>query len=166
MHWKGPQSPLSGAAQLDWAAGGALPQPAAVQAEARLGGAHLPRHAPQPALRALRQQGRARRHARPRHPGPQTIFKVIIVTHSLCVQATASSLELQCVPLYTLLLAVSRPPPTVHWLILDIEGAELQVRVSSLYPRPDPCGLSTFPPNSAVTRCCGPSPGTSWTSRW
>ena len=46
------------------------------------------------------------------------------------MQATASSLELQCVPLYTLLLAVSRPPPTVHWLILDIEGAELQVRVS------------------------------------
>ena len=52
------------------------------------------------------------------------------------MQATASSLELQCVPLYTLLLAVSRPPPTVHWLILDIEGAELQVR-GSLWPRPD-----------------------------
>ena len=60
-----------------------------------------------------------------------------ICLNCVCIQATASSLELQCVPLYTLLLAVSRPPPTVHWFILDIEGAELQVRKVGLWPRPD-----------------------------
>ena len=33
--------------------------------------------------------------------------------------------RLQCIPLYSLLAALGRP--TVHWLVLDIEGAELQV---------------------------------------
>ena len=36
-----------------------------------------------------------------------------------------TSLTLQCVPLYTLLLALDNP--TVNWFILDIEGAEYQV---------------------------------------
>ena len=35
------------------------------------------------------------------------------------------TMTLQCVPLYTLLLALGNP--TVHWFILDIEGAEYQV---------------------------------------
>ena len=34
-------------------------------------------------------------------------------------------MTLQCVPLYTLLLALGNP--TVNWFILDIEGAEYQV---------------------------------------
>ena len=34
-------------------------------------------------------------------------------------------MTLQCVPLYTLLLAMGNP--TVNWFILDIEGAEYQV---------------------------------------
>ena len=40
-------------------------------------------------------------------------------------EKTESSLTLQCVPLYTLLLALENP--TVNWFILDIEGAEYQV---------------------------------------
>ena len=40
-------------------------------------------------------------------------------------EKTESSLTLQCVPLYTLLLALGNP--TVNWFILDIEGAEYQV---------------------------------------
>ena len=35
------------------------------------------------------------------------------------------SYDLQCFPLYTILLAVGNP--TVHYLSLDIEGAEYQV---------------------------------------
>ena len=37
---------------------------------------------------------------------------------------TETSSTLQCLPLYTVLLAAGNP--TVHWLILDIEGAEYQ----------------------------------------
>ena len=40
-------------------------------------------------------------------------------------EKTNSSMTLQCVPLYTLLLAMGNP--TVNWFILDIEGAEYQV---------------------------------------
>ena len=40
-------------------------------------------------------------------------------------EKTETSLTLQCLPLYTLLLALGNP--TVHWFILDIEGAEFQV---------------------------------------
>ena len=43
----------------------------------------------------------------------------------LVPQQTATSLLQQCLPLYTLLAALGNP--TVHWFILDIEGAELQV---------------------------------------
>ena len=43
----------------------------------------------------------------------------------LVPQQTATSLLEQCLPLYTLLAALGNP--TVHWFILDIEGAELQV---------------------------------------
>ena len=38
---------------------------------------------------------------------------------------TETSMTLQCIPLYTLLLAAGNP--TVNWFILDIEGAEYQV---------------------------------------
>ena len=40
-------------------------------------------------------------------------------------EQTATSVLHQCIPLYTLLAALGNP--TVHWFILDIEGAELQV---------------------------------------
>ena len=40
-------------------------------------------------------------------------------------QEGPGTVTLQCLPLYTLLLAVGNP--TVHWFILDIEGAEFQV---------------------------------------
>ena len=40
---------------------------------------------------------------------------------------------LQCVPLYTLLAAMGHP--TVNWFILDIEGAEFQVRERRFYQR-------------------------------
>ena len=40
-------------------------------------------------------------------------------------EPTETSSTLQCLPLYTLLLAAGNP--TVHWFILDIEGAEFQV---------------------------------------
>ena len=40
-------------------------------------------------------------------------------------EQTATSFQHQCIPLYTLLAALGNP--TVHWFILDIEGAELQV---------------------------------------
>ena len=40
-------------------------------------------------------------------------------------EPTDTSSTLQCLPLYTLLLAAGNP--TVHWLILDIEGVEYQV---------------------------------------
>ena len=40
-------------------------------------------------------------------------------------EKSAKTMTLQCVPLYTLLLAMDNP--TVHWFILDIEGAEFQV---------------------------------------
>merc|ERR1712062_30214 len=40
-------------------------------------------------------------------------------------EKTETSTTLQCVPLYTLLLALGNP--TVNWFILDIEGAEFQV---------------------------------------
>ena len=43
----------------------------------------------------------------------------------LVPQQTSTSLLEQCLPLYTLLAALGNP--TVHWFILDIEGAELQV---------------------------------------
>ena len=43
----------------------------------------------------------------------------------LVSEETESSLRLQCIPLYTLLLAIGNP--TVNWFILDIEGAEYQV---------------------------------------
>ena len=43
----------------------------------------------------------------------------------LVPQQTATSVLEQCIPLYTLLAALGNP--TVHWFILDIEGAELQV---------------------------------------
>ena len=44
---------------------------------------------------------------------------------SLCKEETESSSTVQCVSLYTLLLAMDNP--TVNWFILDIEGAEYQV---------------------------------------
>ena len=40
-------------------------------------------------------------------------------------QEGPGTFTLQCVPLYTLLLALGNP--TVNWFILDIEGAEYQV---------------------------------------
>ena len=40
-------------------------------------------------------------------------------------EKTERTMTLQCIPLYTLLLAMGNP--TVHWFILDIEGAEYQV---------------------------------------
>ena len=40
-------------------------------------------------------------------------------------QEGPGTVTLQCLPLYTLLLALGNP--TVHWFILDIEGAEFQV---------------------------------------
>ena len=40
-------------------------------------------------------------------------------------QAGPGTVTLQCLPLVTLLLALGNP--TVHWFILDIEGAEFQV---------------------------------------
>ena len=43
----------------------------------------------------------------------------------LVPQQTATSVLEQCLPLYTLLAALGNP--TVHWFILDIEGAEFQV---------------------------------------
>ena len=43
----------------------------------------------------------------------------------IVLEKTNSSKTLQCVPLYTLLLAMDNP--TVNWFILDIEGAEYQV---------------------------------------
>ena len=43
-----------------------------------------------------------------------------------CLQEkTETSTTLQCLPLYSLLLALGNP--TVNWFILDIEGAEFQV---------------------------------------
>ena len=46
-------------------------------------------------------------------------------------EQTASSVLHQCIPLYTLLAALGNP--TVHWFILDIEGAELQVLHADLF---------------------------------
>ena len=43
----------------------------------------------------------------------------------LVKEKTETSLRFQCIPLYTLLLAIGNP--TVNWFILDIEGAEYQV---------------------------------------
>ena len=43
----------------------------------------------------------------------------------IVTQETETSTQLQCIPLYSLLLAMANP--TVHWFILDIEGAEYQV---------------------------------------
>ena len=40
-------------------------------------------------------------------------------------QAGPATVTLQCLPLYSLLLTLGNP--TVHWFILDIEGAEFQV---------------------------------------
>ena len=40
-------------------------------------------------------------------------------------QEGPGTVTLQCLPLYTLLLALGNP--TVNWFILDIEGAEFQV---------------------------------------
>ena len=40
-------------------------------------------------------------------------------------EKSADTRTLQCLPLYTLLLALDNP--TVNWFILDIEGAEFQV---------------------------------------
>ena len=42
-------------------------------------------------------------------------------------EQTATSVLHQCIPLYTLLAALGNP--TVHWFILDIEGAEFQVGI-------------------------------------
>ena len=41
------------------------------------------------------------------------------------IRETETTVLFQCVPLYTLLLALDNP--TVPWFILDIEGAEYQV---------------------------------------
>ena len=43
----------------------------------------------------------------------------------LVPQPTDSSFRMQCLPLYSLLLALGNP--TVHYFSLDIEGAELPV---------------------------------------
>ena len=43
----------------------------------------------------------------------------------IVAQKSSSSHTMQCIPLYSLLLAMANP--TVHWFILDIEGAEYQV---------------------------------------
>ena len=47
-------------------------------------------------------------------------------------EQTATSVLHQCIPLYTLLAALGNP--TVHWFILDIEGAELQVLPHIMIP--------------------------------
>ena len=41
-------------------------------------------------------------------------------------EETETTLMFQCIPLYTLLLSIGNP--TINWFILDIEGAEYQVR--------------------------------------
>ena len=43
-------------------------------------------------------------------------------TRGIVPEPTETSSTLQCLPLYTLLLAAGNP--TVHWFILDIEGVE------------------------------------------
>ena len=47
------------------------------------------------------------------------------LSNSQSKEKTNTSQSLQCIPLYTLLLAMNNP--TVNWFILDIEGAEYQV---------------------------------------
>ena len=42
-------------------------------------------------------------------------------------EKTDTTFQHQCIPLYTLLAALGNP--TVHWFILDIEGAEFQVGI-------------------------------------
>ena len=51
-------------------------------------------------------------------------LKSVLTTESY-QEKTPDSSTVQCVPLYTLLLALGNP--TVNWFILDIEGAEYQV---------------------------------------
>ena len=52
--------------------------------------------------------------------------QLLAQSHLCCVQEkTKTSFTIQCLPLYSLLLALGNP--TVHWFILDIEGAEFQV---------------------------------------
>ena len=70
-------------------------------------------------------------------------------------EQTATSVLHQCIPLYTLLAALGNP--TVHWFILDIEGAELQVLHADLFT------LITAHPDTCTVRCCRPSPGPGWT---
>ena len=45
-------------------------------------------------------------------------------------EKTTTSVEMQCIPLFTLLLALGNP--TVNWFILDVEGAEFQVCTLSI----------------------------------
>ena len=49
----------------------------------------------------------------------------------LVTRETETTVLFQCVPLYTLLLALDNP--TVNWFILDIEGAEYQVESEEKY---------------------------------
>ena len=70
-------------------------------------------------------------------------------------EQTATSVLHQCIPLYTLLAALGNP--TVHWFILDIEGAELQVLHADLFI------IITAHPDTCTARCFRPSPGTGWT---
>ena len=69
-------------------------------------------------------------------------------------EQTATSVLHQCIPLYTLLAALGNP--TVHWFILDIEGAELQVLRADLF-------MITAHPDTYTARCFRPSPGPGWT---
>ena len=70
-------------------------------------------------------------------------------------EQTATSVLHQCIPLYTLLAALGNP--TVHWFILDIEGAELQVLHADLFI------MITAHPDTYTVRCFRPSPGPGWT---
>ena len=72
----------------------------------------------------------------------------------LVPQQTATSVLEQCLPLYTLRAALGNP--TVHWFILDIEGAELQVLHADLF-------MITAHPDTCTVRCFRPSPGPGWT---
>ena len=56
---------------------------------------------------------------------PVQLDEDTVVMAGILKEKTDTSIEYQCIPLYTLLLALGNP--TVNWFILDIEGAEFQV---------------------------------------
>ena len=47
-------------------------------------------------------------------------------------EKSPTSVEYQCIPLYTMLLALGNP--TVNWFILDVEGAEFPVCIKFFQP--------------------------------